>query len=129
MSSQGNSLPVSGVSLPDFTPGPWRVEGAGPNPNMGMWFVEGRTNVASYCTKADARLIAAAPDLLEALLVLKSAFAAFTEDANWAASALQVDTIRQVNDAPFVVNRAIAKALGDPTASPADSQLQAIEEQ
>ena len=51
------------------TAGPWRVIGpAGKaNPNMGFWSVEGETHVASDLTQDDAALIAAAPDLLEAL--------------------------------------------------------------
>ena len=53
------------------TPGKWvRVrEGSGTNPNVGDWGVDSErgANVCSYATKADARLISAAPDLLEAL--------------------------------------------------------------
>lgn len=57
---------MSGVK---HTSGPWLVIGPDPaikNPNGGYWEVEGDTNVCAYCTLADARLIAAAPELLEA---------------------------------------------------------------
>ena len=51
------------------TPGFWRVDGpSAGNPNMGLWSVEGASNVANQCTLADARLIAAAPAMLSALL-------------------------------------------------------------
>lgn len=56
-----------------FTPGPWRVVGREPtaeNVRFGHWDVDGKSNVASSCTYHDARLIAAAPELLEALLVM-----------------------------------------------------------
>ena len=117
-----------------FTPGPWRM----------VWTCDGGFHIkdANLCiiarrgkwrpnaeqSEANARLIAAAPDLLEALRALKSAFDAFTEDANWGASALRADTIRQVNDAPFIVSRAIAKALGAPSASPEGGRALALDE-
>lgn len=52
-----------------WTPGPWRVEGPAnfPNPNMGMWQVEGATNVCTHCTLRDAHLISAALDMRAAL--------------------------------------------------------------
>lgn len=48
------------------TPGPWVVDGPAfaANPNIGLWSVEGRTNVCTHCTLSDARLIAAAPEML-----------------------------------------------------------------
>lgn len=59
------------MSTRNHTPGPWRVDGPSlerHNPNMGLWSVEGRANIANDCTYADAHLIAAAPDLLGALI-------------------------------------------------------------
>lgn len=54
-----------------WTPGPWKVFVFDPtnakNPNIGLWTVEGLTNVANHCTMYDAHLIAAAPELYEAL--------------------------------------------------------------
>lgn len=53
------------------TPGPWRVVGRDPtleNVRFGHWDVEGKSNVASSCTYHDACLIAAAPDLLSAVI-------------------------------------------------------------
>lgn len=62
---------------PKFTPGPWRVEGPADaemrNPHMGYWSVEGLTNVACHVTRDDARLIAAAPEMYEALNALMAA--------------------------------------------------------
>ena len=53
-----------------WTPGPWKVYGPNnhPNENMGFWRVEGVANVANDVTKHDAHLIAAAPELYDALL-------------------------------------------------------------
>ena len=52
-----------------WTKGEWRVDGPVyfPNPNVGMWDVEGDTNVCTHCTLYDAHLIAAAPDMAAAL--------------------------------------------------------------
>ena len=48
----------------------WRVVSPAKyaNPNMGLWEVETTDgiNVCAHCTRDDAQLIAAAPDLLEA---------------------------------------------------------------
>lgn len=52
------------------TPGPWRVVGRDPTPEsrrFGYWDVEGKSNVANDLTYDDACLIAAAPELYEAL--------------------------------------------------------------
>ena len=57
------------------TPGPWEVVGPllhNKNPNLGLWGVEAATNICEYCTLADAHLIAASPDMLEALEYLVS---------------------------------------------------------
>jgi len=67
--SDGNNAGESGMSK--HTPGPWRVGG-------NSWFVNqipiepaiGCAYGAGYEVKANARLIAAAPELLEALQIL-----------------------------------------------------------
>lgn len=53
-----------------WTPGPWQVFGPddAPNPNVGLWQVESELmNIANHITRADAHLIAAAPELYGAL--------------------------------------------------------------
>lgn len=53
------------------TPGRWIVVGPTQgkhNPNVGLWEVHGKGHVASDLTLFDARLIAAAPDLLEVVV-------------------------------------------------------------
>lgn len=53
-----------------WTAGLWRVVGPDPkgkNPNLGLWAVDGTSNVANDCTLADATLISAAPQMAEAL--------------------------------------------------------------
>lgn len=67
--TQGNSLPVGGVGEPAFTPGPWCIVD-------GFWIDDGGNRPVARVQpgsigfgvreEANARLIAAAPDLLEA---------------------------------------------------------------
>ena len=60
------------------TPGPWRIERQNPSPTTGEWMVSGAKpgylaevrDCGSGDEQANARLIAAAPDLLEALTAL-----------------------------------------------------------
>ncbi len=57
----------------EHTPGPWRVigcEATRTNVRFGLWDVDGKSNVASSCTYADACLIAAAPELLVSVVEL-----------------------------------------------------------
>ena len=60
------------------TPGPWRVERQNPSPTTGEWMIAGTKpgylaevrDCGSRDVQANARLIAAAPDLLAALQAL-----------------------------------------------------------
>ena len=60
------------------TPGPWRVERQNPSPTTGEWMIAGTKpgylaevrDCGSMDVQANARLIAAAPDLLAALQAL-----------------------------------------------------------
>ncbi len=60
------------------TPGPWRVERQNPSPTTGEWMIAGTKpgylaevrDCGSGDVQANARLIAAAPDLLAALQAL-----------------------------------------------------------
>ena len=57
------------------TPGPWRVQRQNPSPTTGEWMISGANpgylaevrDCGSGDVQANARLIAAAPDLLDAL--------------------------------------------------------------
>ncbi len=54
----------------DKTPGPWKYVGQDRGPNGVTYFVIGAESgdwVTEACTKSDAQLIAAAPELLKAL--------------------------------------------------------------
>lgn len=63
------------MNAPKHTPGPWRVERQNSSPTTGEWMIAGAKpgylaevrDCGSGCAKANARLIAAAPELLEAL--------------------------------------------------------------
>jgi len=58
-----------------FTPGPWRIARQNPSPTTGEWMISGAKpgylaearDCGSGDVEANARLIAAAPDLLDAL--------------------------------------------------------------
>ena len=64
------------------TPGPWRVERQNPSPTTGEWMIAGGIpgylaevrDCGSGDVEANARLIAAAPDLLRALIDMLDAY-------------------------------------------------------
>lgn len=66
--------------MSNHTPGPWRIERQNPSPTTGEWMIAGSApgylaeirDCGSGDPSANARLIAAAPDLLEALEELLS---------------------------------------------------------
>ena len=90
--------------MSDFTPGPWRIGTPPPNGEQTIGTTQGlmvavATTGASVPTKANARLIAAAPDLLEALIELADCGAeAWGEDrpcVKWARAAIAKATGEQ----------------------------------
>lgn len=91
----------SGVS--DYTPGPWRVEYFGPDPQWYQrWRVyAGDTRVAESPIEANANLIAAAPDMYETLTSLWDFLSRFVP------AAIQPDSVLGES-----VRNAIAKAEG-----------------
>ena len=64
------------------TPGPWRIERQNPSPTTGVWMIAGEKpgylaevrDCGSGDVEANARLIAAAPDLLDALEELANGY-------------------------------------------------------
>ena len=98
--------------MAEFTKGPWKVEHDGPSLPIITAIVDGRWDFvatvehAGGADEANARLIAAAPDLLEALQEYMSAFG----------QALEANDITfnlQQQDADAMARAALAKARGE----------------
>ncbi len=93
------------------TPGPWRVEHQNPSPTTGEWMIAGSKpgylaevrDCGSGDVRANARLIAAAPDLLEACELIVSAFDQLAPMSSARNEPLQINAARA----------AIAKARGE----------------
>lgn len=99
------------------TPGPWRVENLGPhwnNPDITnfaiCWSVDGERVVDHVYEEADANLIAAAPELLEALVAMRTMM-----DAGAQPRKLDEALSWRENDnlARRLCDEAIAKATGE----------------
>lgn len=95
------------------TPWPWRVERQNPSPTTGEWMIAGSKpgylaevrDCGSGDVKANAQLIASAPDLLEALQKAQ-------QDINW-----MLNNKQFLNGEVFdYIDAAIAKATGKPHA-------------
>lgn len=101
------------MSAPKHTHGPWRVERQNVSPTTGEWMIAGAKpgylaevrDCGSGCAAANARLIAAAPELLEAIEET------LTAGINWYETATKSDA----SELGFVVRAraAIAKAKGE----------------
>ncbi len=110
---------MSEQTKPKYTPGPWDKIKHGEHESK----VGATTLIAVvYSTafkdqenqRANANLIAAAPDLLE---TLKACLALFAKDHaldrfDWGKSALRAEDIRELNELPSAIRRAIFKAEG-----------------
>lgn len=111
------------------TPGPWRLLHDFPtakNPGCRcaqVWadgwpvaFCDTRQDGEGYdsdAQMANARLIAAAPDLYAALDAAQRLCKEALPKFNWAGSALDANAIRLLNDVPLAINAALAKARGE----------------
>lgn len=91
--------------MADYTPGPWEVR-----PDMSVEDTETGTTIAAFCEEANARLIAAAPDLLAVLEAVQDGM------GSWSAcpvcSAGHGDTHADYCEYRLVI-AAIAKARGE----------------
>lgn len=98
------------------TPGPWTF-----NPKSVVTKVFPADHGIGYassepiCTlnsndKANARLISAAPDLLEALVEMMEMHAKTMEAVDWGKSFFSAEIIRGLNEVPLKARAAIAKA-------------------
>ena len=99
-----------------YTKGPWRIEGRLIKASKTKTVCE----VPQYgfrqskADEANAQLIAAAPELFEALEAAYKLFDEALPKFNWGASALDGNAIQLLNQVPRKVEAAIAKAKGTP---------------
>lgn len=107
------------------TPGPWHVENANPHADadytrivdsngddvIGLTHLEESAWIS--ITDADAVLIAAAPDLLEALILMDELVEGLWKGIDWGKTFFNGNTLQLLNEAPLVAKRAIAKAKGE----------------
>lgn len=74
MSVNRNAIGQNGPAMPDnttHTPGPWSIERCACNhPNCKMWLAGPRLHAEATLSEADAYLIAATPDMYNALKAL-----------------------------------------------------------
>jgi len=109
------------------TPGPWHYEIEGTRvvvrateaPDIVIADC-GRSN--SLAALANARLIAAAPKILDALKLVLNLWGKdhALDHFNWAASALTAENFRELNELPFTIREAIAAA--ESTSASTDAQ-------
>lgn len=109
--------------MSEYTPGPW-VYQSNNNPSQDDYVVfnpmlsnrhELKTRVVApkVCGKANARLVAAAPDLLEALISAQKLINEALPKFDWGKSPLDANAIGLLNSVPGIINAAIAKATGE----------------
>lgn len=110
------------------TPGPWEwtdilwaAKGhvyVGRPSDFNDWNGKPKVEVVATCEGKDAisnaRLIAAAPELLEALKMLRAAFASFSAECNPSGKSSGVADWKLINEAEVKTSSAIAKAEGRP---------------
>lgn len=101
------------------TPGPWFVDVLDVGTKWNVGTLHGDVALASQVVgddvrqtrrSANARLMAASPDLLDAARLAEELVAVVLPKFNWGASALDARAIEILNEFPRVVRAAIAKA-------------------
>ena len=102
------------------TPGPWVASRNQPPFDRRSWCISSKVTEECICNipagwnrqEANARLIAAAPEILEALEACKAIFANGHAIAafNWGASALSAENICELNEVPGKIHSALKKA-------------------
>lgn len=107
------------VRMKKHTPGPWVLgEPYGFNGEIRSVFAcdetkeIGPTSIAC-ALEADARLIAAAPELLEVALLARGMVAGIKDGLRNADKELMMETVKRLNDWERQINEAIAKAQAD----------------
>lgn len=78
--------------------------------NTHICVVSTRNGLSLPELEANAKLIAAAPDLLEALVNMNALYEAMMEDVNHGASCYNAETLQAMNEVPILAKRVIAKA-------------------
>ena len=100
--------PAGGDAISEHTPGPWRYKADGGNymrifcHNDEGW----GDNLCGYCGEANARLIAAAPDLLEALTALLSYTRACEDMLNATTMTIKPNSSAQIRRARVAIEKA-----------------------
>ena len=99
------------------TRGPWKVGDSTEPHDKRLWIqckgnghTIARMADAGQKGKANACLIAAAPDMLEALRAMQEMFEALCEKIDWGSSFLGAKEITLMNEAPIKARSAITKA-------------------
>jgi hypothetical protein len=99
------------------TPGPWAFMTDSTGEYLAVYArPQGGTKVicpVKITDESDAMLIAAAPDLLAALLAARRLFAEALPRFDWGRSALDANAIQLLNEVPIMVEAAIANAKGE----------------
>lgn len=110
------------MSTTKHTPGPWRVECQNGSPTTGEWMIAGAKpgylaevrDCGSGCASANARLIAAAPELLEVCEKVSALYGRLWDVADQdGAGFLSPESVKEYDEAHRMIFAAIAKAKGE----------------
>lgn len=96
------------MSEPQFTPGPWHVEAAS---KYTYWIEQKDATIAKCHSEPDAHLIAAAPDMYEALM-RANVFITNGIELGYIRMP-DVDSGDSALETPNIIRKALAKAKGD----------------
>jgi hypothetical protein len=109
------------MSEKKFTPGPWKASGLEVFSTGSFRLSTTSAGSPRICVAdnrigkgdADAHLIAAAPDMYDALEELLDALDAFSGCVDWGKTALSAAAIMKMNQAPNAAGKALRKARGE----------------